>query len=138
MSGYSDGTFRPDNNTNRQQMWMVLGRLAGANPPNMTEARTWAINAGISDGTNPENPMSRQQLVTMLYRFAQSQGAEISGSADLSVYPDNGVVASYATEALAWAMGSGIVTGTTDGRLNPEGTATRAHFAAFLYRFNTL
>lgn len=136
MSGYSDGSFRPDNNTNRQQMWMVLARMAGANPTNMAEAQMWAINSGISDGTNPENPMSRQQLVTMLYRFAQSQGVSISGSADLSTYPDNDVVASYATEALAWAVGNGIVTGTTDGRLNPEGTATRAHFAAFLYRYS--
>lgn len=138
MSGYSDGTFRPNANTNRQQMWMVLARIAGTNPSNMAEARTWAVNSGISDGTNPENTMSRQQLVTMLYRFAQSQGVTISGSADLSNYPDAGMVASYATEALAWAVGNGIVTGTSDGRLNPEGTATRAHFAAFLYRYSNL
>lgn len=138
MGGYSDGTFRPSADTNRQQMWMVLARMAGASPANMTEARTWAVNSGISDGTNSENTMSRQQLVTMLYRFAQSQGVTISGSADLSAYPDNNAVASYAQEALAWAVGNGIVTGTMDGRLNPEGTATRAHFAAFLYRYGNL
>lgn len=136
MGGYSDGSFRPNANTNRQQLWMVLGRLAGSNPADMAAARTWAINAGISDGTNAQGAMSRQQLVTMLYRFAQSQGKTLTGSADLSSYPDSGAVASYAQEALAWAVGNGIVTGTSDGKLNPEGTASRAHFAVFLYRFS--
>lgn len=136
MSGYADGSFRPDNNTNRQQLWMVLGRLAGAKPADMAAAREWAVSAGISDGSSAEGAMSRQQLVTMLYRFAQSQGKAVTGAADLSAYSDSAAVASYAKEALAWAVGSGIVTGTSDGRLNPEGTASRAHFAAFLYRFS--
>lgn len=136
MGGYADGSFRPDNNTNRQQLWMVLGRLAGANPADMAAAREWAVGAGISDGSSAEGAMSRQQLVTMLYRFAQSQGKAVSGAADLSAYSDSAAVASYAQEALAWAVGNGIVTGTSDGRLNPEGAASRAHFAAFLYRFS--
>lgn len=135
MGGYSDGTFRPNNITNRQQMWMVLARMSGTYPANMAKARTWAINSSISDGTNPESPLSRQQLIAMLYRFAQMQGIELTGTADLSGYPDSGFVADYAKEAMAWAVGNGIIIGTTDGRLNPEAPATRAQFAAILYRF---
>lgn len=136
MGGYSDGSFRPTNPTNRQQLWMVLARLSGASPADMAAAREWAVNAGVSDGTNGEGTLSRQQLVTMLYRYAQSQEMNLEGAADLSTYPDNGAVASYAGEALAWAVGKGIVTGTSDGRLNPEGTATRGQFAVMMYRFS--
>lgn len=136
MGGYSDGSFRPTNPTNRQQLWMVLARLSGASPADMAAAREWAVNSGVSDGTNGEGTLSRQQLVTMLYRYAQSQSMNLEGAADLSTYPDNGSVASYASEALAWAVGKGIVTGTSDGRLNPEGTATRGQFAVMMYRFS--
>lgn len=135
LGGYSDGSFRPSANTTRQALWMVLARMSGTYPSNMAEARAWSINAGISDGTNGEGSMSRQQFITMLYRFAQQQGTVGSLSADLSGFSDSGVVASYAQEALAWGVANGIITGTSDGRLNPEGTATRAHFAAFVYRF---
>lgn len=125
----------PSANTTRQALWMVLARMSGTYPSNMAEARAWSINAGISDGTNGEGSMSRQQFITMLYRFAQQQGTVCSLSADRSGFSDSGVVASYAQEALAWDVANGIITGTSDGRLNPEGTATRAHFAAFVYRF---
>ena len=137
MQGYDDGTFRPNNSTTRQALWMVLARIDGANPSSMTAARTWAMNSGVSDGTNPTNAMSRQQMVTMLYRYAQMKGYSVSGGISIAGYPDVGSVASYAQEALSWAVGNGIVQGTTDGRLNPTGTASRAHFAAFLHRFCT-
>lgn len=138
MGGYSDGTFHPNNTTNRQQMWMVLARMSGTYPANMAEARTWAINSGISDGSNAEGIMNRQQMATMVYRFAKSQGITTSGSADLSAYFDNGDVAPYAREAMAWAVGNGLITGVTDGTLKADSTAVRAHFATFLYRFNSL
>ncbi len=136
MNGTGNGAFSPDRQVNRQQLWMVLARLANAAPANMAAAREWAVNTGVSDGANGEGTMSRQQLVTMLYRYAQSQEMTLEGAADLSTYPDSAAVASYAQEALAWAVGNGIVTGTSDGRLNPEGTATRAQFAVILYRFS--
>ena len=135
MNGYSDGTFRPNNNTTRQALWMVLARIDGANPSDMTAARAWAMNSGVSDGTNPGAAMSRQQMVTMLYRYAQLKGYKTSGGTSISVYPDAANVASYAQDALSWAIGNGIVNGTSDGKLNPTGTASRAHFAAFLHRF---
>lgn len=137
MNGYANGTFGPDNNTTRQALWMVLGRLSGElnADSTMAQAREWAIANNVSDGTNPGNAMSRQQMVTMLYRYAQMKGYATNGSTDLSTYPDAAGVASYAQDALSWAVANGVVTGTTDGRLNPEGTASRAHFAVFMYRF---
>jgi len=137
MQGYDDGTFRPNNNTTRQALWMVLARIDGANPSSMTAARTWAMNSNVSDGTNPTNPMSRQQMVTMLYRYAQMKGYATSGGISIAGYPDAASVASYAKDAMSWAVGNGIVQGTTSGALNPTGTASRAHFAAFLHRFCT-
>ena len=138
MGGYSDGTFRPSANTTRQALWMVLARIAKADPANMAAAKDWAVENGISDGSNAGNSMSRQQLVAMLYRFAQAQELTVEGVADLSGYPDNAGLASYAKDAMAWAVENGIVTGTSDGRLNPEGTASRAQFAVILYRFANL
>lgn len=137
MNGYSNGTFRPNNSTTRQALWMVLARIDGANPSDMSAARAWAMASKISDGTNPEAAMSRQQMVTMLYRYAQLKGYKTSGGTSISTYPDAAGVASYAQDAMSWAVGNGIVTGTSDGRLNPAGTASRAHFAAFLHRFCT-
>ena len=136
MNGTGGGLFSPKGRVTRQQLWMVLGRMAGANPADMAAARTWAINNGISDGTGATNSVSRQQLVTMLYRYAVKRNLNVSGSVDIGAYPDNGSVSSYAKDAMAWAVGNGIVSGTSDGRLNPTGTANRGQFAAFLYRFN--
>ena len=135
MNGYSDGTFRPNNTTTRQALWMVLARIDGANPSDMSAARAWAMASKISDGTNPGAAMSRQQMVTMLYRYAQLKGYKTTGGMSISAYPDAANVASYARDAMSWAIGNGIVNGTSDGKLNPTGTASRAHFAAFLHRF---
>lgn len=71
----------------------------------------------------------------MLYRFAKTQGKDVSASAKLTGFADSGKVASYAKEALSWASAKGIMSGS-NGKLNPEGTATRAHFAVFLYRYS--
>lgn len=136
MNGVGGGMFNPGAQVNRQQTWMVLGRLAGAAPADMAAARAWAMAGGVSDGSNPTNPLSRQQLVALLYRFAQLKGIAVSGAADLSAYPDQGAVANYAREAMAWAVGSGVIAGTSDGRLNPEGTASRAQFAVIMCRFS--
>jgi hypothetical protein len=103
----------------------------------MEAARQWAVNTGVSDGTNPHGVLSRQQLVTMLYRFAKTRGADVSASAKLGGYADSRAVASYAKDAFSWAVAKGIVGGDANGRLNPENTATRAHFAVLLYRYSS-
>ena len=72
--------------------------------------------------------------MTVLYRYAESKGYDVSASADLSGYPDAGQVQDYAQPAMAWAVAEGIVEGV-DGNLNPTGDATRAQIATILMRF---
>ena len=119
----------------RQQVWMILARLSGASPANMAEAKTWAMRNGISDGSDPGAAVTRQQLVTLLYRYAENMGYSVEGKANLSNYPDAGAISSYAVETMAWAVGNNVVSGTNEGYLNPGVTATRAHFAVILWRF---
>lgn len=135
MNGTGNGNFSPNGLTNRQQLWMVLARLSGEKPLNMAAARAWAMSNGISDGTNPGGSLTRQQLVAMLYRYARMRGCGLTASGELGNYNDARNVSSYARQAMAWAVGNGIVTGTADLRLNPQGTATRSHFAAMMFRF---
>ena len=135
MNGVSAERFAPGSTVTRQQLWMVLARLTEFNPSNMTEAQHWAVESKISDGSNPGGALTRQQMVTILYRWAQQMGYDVSGRADLSAFPDNASVAAYATEPMTWAIADGIISGTTEGLLDPAGTATRAQFAVILYRF---
>lgn len=135
MNGTSDTTFTPGSTVTRQQVWMILARMAGADPADMAEAKAWAVENGISDGTIPGGAVSRQQLVALLYRFASQNGYDVSARADLSGYPDAGSLASYAGEAMAWSVANGIIGGTTQGTLNPAGSSTRAQFAVILWRF---
>ena len=135
VNGTSDTTFSPNSSISRQQVWMILARLSGADPANMAEARTWAMENGISDGTTPGNAVTRQQLVALLYRYATMMGYANDARADLSSFPDADSVAAYAVEPFQWSVANNIVAGTSDGTLNPTGTATRAQFAVILYRF---
>ena len=135
MNGISDAAFSPHGILSRQQVWMTLARMAGETPANMAEAKAWAVSQGISDGSNPGAAVTRQQLGTLLYRFAGKNGYDTSDQADLSDYPDAGELASYAVDAMAWAVANGIISGTTAGTLQPAGTANRAQFAAVLWRF---
>ena len=135
VNGTSDTTFSPNSSISRQQVWMILARLSGADPASMAEARQWAMENGISDGTTPGNAVTRQQLVALLFRYATMMGYANDARADLNSYPDAGTVASYAVEPMQWSVANSIVAGTSDGTLNPTGTATRAQFAVILYRF---
>lgn len=136
MGGFADGSFRPGNQVSRQQTWMVIARIAGASPTDMAAAKAWAVSSGVSDGTRPGESLTRQQLVTILYRYAQMKGFATTGAGDINTYPDAASVASYAQEAMAWAVGNGVIGGTAEGLLNPAGTATRAQFAVIMYRFS--
>ncbi len=135
MTGTTATTFNPGGTVTRQQVWMILARMAGSNPADMAAAKAWAVNNGISDGTNPGGAVTRQQLVALLYRFAGQYGYDVSAKADLSGYPDVASLASYAADAMAWSVANGIIGGTTAGTLNPAGTANRAQFAVILWRF---
>ena len=136
VNGTSATTFAPGASISRQQVWMILARLSGADPANMVEARQWAIDSGISDGTNPGNAVTRQQLAALLYRFAQMNGQGFTGAWAFQLdYPDADQISEYAYEAMCWMTMNGVIAGTSQGTLNPTGTATRAQFAVMLYRF---
>ena len=135
MNGTSAVSFNPGGTVNRQQVWMILARMAGADPASMAEAKAWAVANGISDGTTPTGAVTRQQLVALLYRFAVQNGYDVSGKADLSIYPDAASVAAYASDAMSWAVANGIIGGTTAGTLNPAGDSNRAQLAVILWRF---
>ena len=135
VNGTSASTFAPGASISRQQVWMILARLSGAAPADMAAVRAWAMETGVSDGTNPGAAVTRQQLAALLFRFAQANGYDDGQRGDLSRFPDAGSAASYAVEPLQWATAGGILNGTSQGTLNPAGTATRAQFAVMLYRF---
>ena len=135
VNGTSATTFSPNSSITRQQVWMILARLSGADPASMAAAREWAMVNDISDGTNPGNAVTRQQLVALLYRYAQLMGYDNGAREALTDFPDAGTVSGYAQEPMQWSVANGIVAGTSAGTLNPAGTATRAQFAVILYRF---
>ena len=135
VNGTSAATFSPNSSITRQQVWMILARLSGTSPASMAAAREWAMANNISDGTNPGNAVTRQQLVALLYRYAQMMGYDNGAREALTSFPDAGTVSGYAQEPMQWSVANNIVAGTSDGTLNPTGTATRAQFAVILYRF---
>ena len=137
--GYMNGTagrFNPDGIITHQQMWMVLARLTGNHPANMTEARRWAVEHSFADGSSPTGAVARHQLVTALYRCAHLMGSANRNTTSLAGYPDSRTVPAVARDAYSWALANGIVSGTANGRLDPNGTLTRAQFAVILYRYS--
>ena len=136
MKGITAASFSPNGSVTRQQVWMILARLSGADPADMAEARTWAMANGVSDGTNPGSPVTRQQFAAMMYRYAVQSGmAAVTLEENLSGFPDAADVAEYAVQAMNWAVGQGIIGGMTDGTLNPTGPSTRAQTAVMLCRW---
>ena len=153
MNGVENNQFAPNTATNRAMLATILYRLAGE--PDVsgdlpftdvetgtwyTDAVLWAAQNGIVNGVDegifaPMNTLTREQLVTMLHRYAEAEGYDVSAAADLSGYPDAGKVLSYAQKAMSWAVAEGIVAGMDDGTLNPAGNATRAQIATILMRF---
>ena len=134
MNGTSATTFAPNVTTTRAMIWTVLARMNGQSVDGgtlwYTLAQSWAVTANVSDGTNPGNPISREELATMLYRAAGSPAV----SGNLLSYPDGSSVAAWAESAMLWATQNGIISGI-DGMLTPQGQATRAQVATMLMRF---
>ena len=92
------------------------------------------MNGVSATAFDPNAPITREQLVSMLYRYAGSPAS----STDLSRFKDNASISAYARPAVAWAAENGIVSGMPDGTFQPKGNATRAQLAAILTRFMTL
>ena len=134
FNGTSATTFAPDADMNRAMIVTVLARLEGVDTSTGSTwyeaGQQWAIEAGISDGSDLNSAVSREQLVTMLYRYAGSPA--VSGV--ISGYADTDNVSSWAVEAMTWAINEGIINGVGNS-LNPQGDATRAQVATILMRF---
>ena len=156
MSGTSETTFSPDLTTTRGMIVTILYRLEGS--PNLSnenlgypyadvdanayyaDAVYWARQNGIVSGMSaeqfaPNDAITREQMAAILYRYAQFKGYDVSAKADLSVYTDAAQVSTYATDAMAWANGAQLITGTSQTTLTPAGNATRAQVATILMRF---
>ena len=134
MDGTSDTTFEQNANMTRAMVWAILARIDGetVTGANWVEtAREWAMASGVSDGENANGYVTREQLATMLWRYAGEPASDYS----LSAFTDAGSVSDYAATAMAWAVEHGIITGVTDTTLVPQGTATRAQCAAILMRY---
>ena len=135
MNGTSATAFSPFMTTSRAMILTILARYDGVDTSTGSTwyeaGAVWAIAEGVSDGTNLEANLTREQLVTMLWRYAGSPVVE----GDLADYPDSASVSDWAVNAMIWAVDSGVITGNGAGALNPQGTATRAEVATILMRF---
>ena len=153
MDGVGDSLFAPNSETTRAQLATILYRLEGEPEVSgtsgfsdvaagiwYTDAVAWAAENGIVNGTTdttfaPGEDITREQLVTVLYRYAEAKGYDVSTRADLSAYPDADQIQSYAAESVAWAVAEGLIQGFEDNTLRPAGNATRAQIATILMRF---
>lgn len=135
MKGVTDTEFEPNGTLTRAMFWTILARAGGVDTDGgatwYAKAQAWATENGVSDGTDAMGALTREQLATMLWRFA----GEPTSAYSLSAYTDASSVSDYAETAMAWAVENGIITGMTDTTIEPQGTATRAQCAAMLMRF---
>lgn len=156
MNGTSENSFGPSAEMDRAMLVTVLYRSEGSAaekseqkalpfadvPGGMyySDAVSWAYTNNIVNGVSgnsfaPHSPMTREQLVTVLFRMAQGK-VTVSGFpvADLSGYYDEAEISPWAYDAMQWAVAEGIISGTSQTTLSPQKTATRAEVAAILYR----
>ena len=153
MDGVGDSLFAPNSETTRAQLVTILYRLEGEPEVSgtsgftdveagtwYTDAVAWAAANGIVNGVSetefaPGKDITREQLATILFRYAEAKGYDVSARADLSAYTDADQIQSYAAESVAWAVAEGLIQGFEDNTLRPAGNATRAQIATILMRF---
>ena len=153
MDGTSSTTFAPLMTTNRAMIVTILWRLEGSPVVNYamnfsdvesgvwyTEAVRWAAAEGIVKGYSdtvfaPDDTVTREQLATILYRYAEYKEYDVSAKGDLTTFADGSTVSTWAADGMTWAVGAQLITGKDGGKLDPTGTATRAEVATILMRF---
>jgi len=138
FTGVSETSFAPNGTTTRGMIMTVLARMDGVDTTGSTPwyqaGMDWAVAEGISDGTNPNGLITRQELATMLYRFS---GETVDAAMGMAGYEDVDAISDWAADAMTWAVNKGIITGNA-GKLNPTGTATRAEVATMMSRYAAL
>ncbi len=135
MEGVETDEFAPNSPLTRAMVWAVLARLDGVEVSGdnwITVAQEWVVAKGISDGENPSAAITRQELVTMLWRLSGEPVVNYTLTS-----PDAYAISGWAYEAMRWAVSEGIIEGDDLGNLNPTANSTRAHAAAFMQRFCT-
>ena len=153
MLGTSKTLFSPHGTVMRGMMATILWRMEGSPVPKgknsftdveagkwYADAITWTAENGIfagygKDKFGPDDPITREQLAAIFYRYADYKGYDLTVKGDLDKFKDADKITDYAKTAMQWAVGSGLVKGKSGNLLDPQGTATRAEIAAMLHRF---
>ena len=153
MLGTSKTLFSPHGTAMRGMMATILWRMEGSPVPKgknsftdveagkwYADAITWTTENGIFAGYGkdkfcPDDPITREQLAAIFYRYADYKGYDLTVKGDLDKFKDADKITDYAKAAMQWAVGSGLVKGKSGNLLDPQGTATRAEIAAMLHRF---
>ena len=153
MLGTSKTLFSPHGTATRGMMATILWRMEGSPAPKgknsftdvvagkwYADAITWAAENGIfagygKDKFGPDDPITREQLAAIFYRYADYKGYDLTVKGNLDTFKDADKITDYAKTAMQWAVGSGLVKGKSGNLLDPQGTATRAEIAAMLHRF---
>ncbi len=154
MMAGSNGSFTPNSNLTRSMMAQILYNVetgSGSGTRTFPDVKSsdwfagavsWAATQGLMDGYGngnfgPEDSITREQLASILYRYASTKGYSVSASAELSSFVDGALTSGWAEEPVRWAAGAGLLTGKSGSRLDPTGTATRAEVAQILMNFYT-
>ena len=153
MLGTSKTLFSPYGTATRGMMATILWRMEGSPAPKgknsftdveagkwYADAITWTAENGIfagygKDKFGPDDPITREQLAAIFYRYADYKGYDLTVKGNLDKFKDADKITDYAKTAMQWAVGSGLVKGKSGNLLDPQGTATRAEIAAMLHRF---
>ena len=153
MLGTSKTLFSPHGTATRGMMATILWRMEGSPAPKgknsftdveagkwYADAITWTAENGIfagygKDKFGPDDPITREQLAAIFYRYADYKGYDLTVKGNLDKFKDADKITDYAKTAMQWAVGNGLVKGKSGNLLDPQGTATRAEIAAMLHRF---
>jgi len=153
MLGTSKALFSPHGTATRGMMATILWRMEGSPAPKgknsftdveagkwYADAITWTAENGIfagygKDKFGPDDPITREQLAAIFYRYADYKGYDLTVKGNLDTFKDADKITDYAKTAMQWAVGSGLMKGKSGNLLDPQGTATRAEIAAMLHRF---
>ena len=153
MLGTSKTLFSPHGTVTRGMMATILWRMEGSLAPKdensftdveagrwYADAITWATENGIfagysKDKFGPDDPITREQLTAIFYRYADYKGYKLTVTENLDKFEDADKITDYAKMVMQWAVGNGLIKGKSENLLDPQGTATRAEISAMLHRF---
>ena len=153
MLGTSKTLFSPHGTVTRGMMATILWRMEGSLAPKgensftdveagrwYADAITWAAENGIFAGYSmdkfgPDDPITREQLTAIFYRYADYKGYKLTITGNLDKFEDADKITDYAKTVMQWAVGNGLIKGKSENLLDPQGTATRAEISAMLHRF---